>query len=102
MLWLADLDGAISGKGPVRSIKKGLRSLKTLFIRRLQVLYLRGPPLLPPFVHIMSVDRGRFGLRILHPPGLCTHARHLTVAMETWDAPAAHVATGRELGGLNF
>ena len=48
MLWLADLDGAISGKGPVRSIKKGLRSLKTLFIRRLQVLYLRGPPLLPP------------------------------------------------------
>ena len=38
--FLADLDGAITRQGPVLSIKKGLRSLKTLFIRRQQVLAL--------------------------------------------------------------
>ena len=41
----------------LRSIKKGLRSLKTLFIRRPGPLPER-PTTPSPFIHIMSVDRG--------------------------------------------
>ena len=56
--FLADLDGASQVKGPVMSIKNGLRSLKPYLYVDNRSLYLRDPPLLPPLLIFLSVFRG--------------------------------------------
>ena len=53
--FLADLDGASQVKGPVMSIKNGLRSLKPYLYVDNRSLYLRDPPLLPPFLLNVSM-----------------------------------------------